>query len=378
MRSIRIDRGEFRKPEVNPQGFLIADGYATRAGIFEYQLPNGSVQRELRPYDEVFDSSSLKSLSNVLITKDHPPEMVSSANASKYNVGHTSGVEADGSFVKVELTITDESAIKAVQNKEKEELSCGYICDLEMSAGVFEGVRYDAIQRNIRYNHLALVSVGRAGPEARVRVDSKEGEVLSSYGKAIHVIKTDQKKGDPSMSMAKIKVDNVEYEVSEPLAPVLQSKMDALKASQNELDQLKGKFDAANLEIEKKNKEIEELKKSQHQKSDCLAESKARLVLEGQAKKILGEDAKLDELSDLEIKQKVISKLKPEMKVDSEAFKSEAYLDGFISALSEVAEDSALSEVILKNKQDSADDKGSFQDAREKYIQENHYSKKFK
>jgi hypothetical protein len=374
--SIRVDKGEFRQPQMNPQGFLIADGYATRAGIFEYLLPNGSVQRELRPYEEVFDSASLKSLSNVIVTNEHPPEMVSSANASKYNVGHTSEVEADGSYVKVGLTITDESAIKAVQNKDKQELSCGYICELELTPGEFEGVRYDAIQRNIRYNHLALVAFGRAGPEARVRIDSAEGEITSSYGKAVHIIKNDQKKGELSMPMAKIKVDNVEYEVSEALAPVLQNKVGALEASQKELDQLKGKCDAANLEIEQKNKEIEELKKSQHQKSDCLSVAKARLELEAKATKTLGEEANLDGLSDLEVKQKIILKINPEMKIDG---LSEAYLDGFISALSEATESgNPISEVLLKNKQDSANKQDSFQETRQKYIQENHYRNKFK
>ena len=52
MPSIRVDRGEFRQPQMNPQGFLIADGYATRAGIFEYLMPDGSIQREFRPYDD--------------------------------------------------------------------------------------------------------------------------------------------------------------------------------------------------------------------------------------------------------------------------------------------------------------------------------------
>lgn len=375
MPSIRVDKGEFRQPQMNPQGFLIADGYATRAGIFEYLMPDGSVQRELRPYEEVFDSASLKSLSNVIITNDHPPELVSSANASKYNVGHTSEVEADGSYVKVGLTIINEDAIKAVQSKEKQELSCGYVCDLELTPGDFEGTRYDAIQRNIRYNHLALVTYGRAGPEARVRIDSADGEVIPSYGQPIHVIKNDQKKGEPSMSMAKIKVDNVEYEVSEALGPVLQKKIDALESSQKELDQLKGKFDAANLEIEQKNKEIEELKKSQHQKADCLSVAKARLELEAKAKKTLGEEAKFDGLSDLEIKQKIMLKLKPEMKADG---LSEAYLDGFISALSEFVEPgNPISDAILKNKQDSAS-VDSFQEARKKFIEETHYKNKFK
>ena len=50
----------------------------------------------------------------------------------------------------------------------KKELSCGYRCRYEMTAGIFDGQRYDAIQRDIRGNHLALVDEGRMGKEVAV------------------------------------------------------------------------------------------------------------------------------------------------------------------------------------------------------------------
>lgn len=50
----------------------------------------------------------------------------------------------------------------------KREVSCGYRCSYEKRAGVFEGQRYDYVQRNIRGNHLALVDKGRMGPDVRV------------------------------------------------------------------------------------------------------------------------------------------------------------------------------------------------------------------
>lgn len=62
----------------------------------------------------------------------------------------------------------------------KKELSAGYRCMYEMASGVFNGMRYDAVQRNIRGNHLALVQEGRMGPDVAVldrltfTFDSKE------------------------------------------------------------------------------------------------------------------------------------------------------------------------------------------------------------
>lgn len=50
----------------------------------------------------------------------------------------------------------------------KRELSAGYRCRYEISSGVWNGQRYDAIQRDIRGNHLALVTEGRMGPDVAV------------------------------------------------------------------------------------------------------------------------------------------------------------------------------------------------------------------
>lgn len=50
----------------------------------------------------------------------------------------------------------------------KVELSCGYRCEYEFAPGVYNGVKYDAVQRNIRGNHLALVDEGRMGKTVAV------------------------------------------------------------------------------------------------------------------------------------------------------------------------------------------------------------------
>lgn len=50
----------------------------------------------------------------------------------------------------------------------KRELSAGYRCAYELVSGVWNGQHYDAIQRSIRGNHLALVDQGRMGPDVAV------------------------------------------------------------------------------------------------------------------------------------------------------------------------------------------------------------------
>lgn len=62
----------------------------------------------------------------------------------------------------------------------KKELSCGYRCTYDFSPGVWNGQRFDAVQRNIRGNHIALVERGRMGPEIAVldqfAMDAKDAQ----------------------------------------------------------------------------------------------------------------------------------------------------------------------------------------------------------
>lgn len=51
----------------------------------------------------------------------------------------------------------------------KRELSLGYFCNYEIVPGMFNGKHYDAIQRNLRPNHIALVDKGRSGSDVRVQ-----------------------------------------------------------------------------------------------------------------------------------------------------------------------------------------------------------------
>jgi hypothetical protein len=52
--------------------------------------------------------------------------------------------------------------------KGKEDLSCGYRCRYDWTPGVFKGQPYDCVQRDIRFNHLALVPTGRMGDDVSV------------------------------------------------------------------------------------------------------------------------------------------------------------------------------------------------------------------
>jgi hypothetical protein len=70
-------------------------------------------------------------------------------------------------YLKGNLKIFSEKLAKLIEDGKKE-LSIGYRCLYDIQNGVYNGKRYNAIQRNIRGNHLALVDEGRAGPDVSV------------------------------------------------------------------------------------------------------------------------------------------------------------------------------------------------------------------
>jgi len=176
MRVQRYDKAlPLREPVLLPNGFLRADGYLTRTGIFVYRDSNGRTVRELRTPDEVMSRETVDSFALVPVTNDHPPELLTADNAKQYAVGAVSEqVQPDGDKLRASLMITDAKTIEAVQ-KGKIELSCGYTADVVAEAGTWNGQRYDARQTNIRGNHVAIVDVGRAGPECALRMDAADG-----------------------------------------------------------------------------------------------------------------------------------------------------------------------------------------------------------
>ena len=122
----RLDVGKLGKAKRTPTGGLRVPANLTRVGVIEYVYPNGSVVRELRHPDEVFNMDSLATLAGAAVTDEHPPEMVSPENWREVSVGHVGeAVKADGSFVSAELSIEDAEMIAAIERGDRAEVSCG-------------------------------------------------------------------------------------------------------------------------------------------------------------------------------------------------------------------------------------------------------------
>ena len=168
--SITLDADD--KTYFTKEGYLIDHPILTSCGIFEYSNPDGSIRRELRLPEHVFNEKSLKTYKGKPIIITHEAGVVDKDNVADEQIGTIlSEGYRDGDDVRAEIVIHDTEEMKKSNLKE---LSLGYNLDLIEKPGEWEGEPYDAIQTNITINHLALVANARAGEQARLNIDGSD------------------------------------------------------------------------------------------------------------------------------------------------------------------------------------------------------------
>lgn len=177
-----VDTAKIGGTRKTGDGYLVADVLTARTGIQIYsgdelERPDLIVVKVYRPESEVFHKDSLASYAHKPVTNDHPDEAVSAGNWKDHAVGSVGDeIVRDGNFVRVPLIVMDAKAIQDVEGG-KRELSAGYSSEIVFGDGVTpDGDTYNAIQKNIRINHVAIVAAGRAGSKARI------GDGAKSWG----------------------------------------------------------------------------------------------------------------------------------------------------------------------------------------------------
>ena len=250
----RYDRGILQKDVfLTDEGFIKGRSIVTRCGVFLYKNADGTIRKELRHPDEVLQQESLDSIKMIPIVDDHPPEkIVTSENAKRLSIGYTGEcVEVDEPYIISNLVITDKGIVEKIKKKLKNELSLGYTVDLEESPGVYNGEPYDFIQKNIRYNHLALVDEARAGPQAKIVLDSND---------AILVTQKEAKLMASQKKLKKVKIDAQEYLMEDGTAEAVE-KMIAEKDHLLKMkDELEGKIEELENMLDKANAENDTLR----------------------------------------------------------------------------------------------------------------------
>jgi hypothetical protein len=311
--------------------------------------------------------------------------------------------------------VQDAGLIKAIEKGERRELSPGYVCHVEENPGSWNGERYDGIQRNIIYNHLAIgpAGWGRSGSEVSLKLDGGadfvgalqvhtdatalsdfvqdalslkglgmrdlasatgqdefmlaallEGfnggpiterdlagvaEFLGTPSRRLFELVPVANRGDGGTSRSKrqmetttIHIDGIAYQVPTAAAPHIEKAMaqrdENITKLQAKADTAEARADAA----EKAQKETQEKLDAAESPERLEGAVKARVFLEGKASAVLGAEAKLDGLSDRDIKLQCIIKQDPDFKADD---RSEDYINARFDLLKveEIKSDDAQS-----------------------------------
>lgn len=174
----RIERRDIGTLDVlnHGDGFLRARVRFARPGVFPYVFDDGTIAYEAKLPDEIFSLSTIDSAKRVPVTDGHPDSLVSSSNYADHVRGTLgdSIMVAEG-FLEAEETVFDAALIEKIKSGETAQVSIGFTCEQDNTAGEYNGTRYDSVQRNIRINHIAHVAQGRAGEDVRAYLDSQNG-----------------------------------------------------------------------------------------------------------------------------------------------------------------------------------------------------------
>jgi hypothetical protein len=172
------DKLSFDHPRKTQDGYMVVRARAARAGIYDYLGnevdPEGNTfaadqtVRVYRSEAEVFAQDSVASFLMKPVTNDHPSQPVTADNWRDFAKGVVGKALRDGEYLAFDIVLMDKATIADVEAG-KRELSNGYASLIEFTAGQTEdGQAYDAVQKQIRGNHVAVVDKGRAGPMCRI------------------------------------------------------------------------------------------------------------------------------------------------------------------------------------------------------------------
>ena len=204
-------------------------------------LESGKIYKLFRDPDELakaaptFNNLPLLSKHVPVDADDHRPDLV---------VGSTG---SDASFkppyLQTSLVVWARDAIDGIETQRQKELSSAYRYTAVMEPGEYNGEMYDGRMTNIIGNHVALVEVGRAGPDVVVGDSNPFEDTPMKFNKKQFDAKVKPLLAQDSaltferfVSLAKIGVDVVKPCLAQD-AKIEDAELEALVASASEIAQ---------------------------------------------------------------------------------------------------------------------------------------------
>lgn len=169
------------------QFWLIKDNPITKAGVFPYlgkqinpSLEPDKIYQVYRPQEEIKKAADTFKL--VPLVDNHTmlgPNFTPAEQKGVHGVLGENIKEKNGTLY-ADLKIFSEQLKKEIEEGKKE-LSLGYFCEYDLTPGQYNGMHYDAVQRQLQGNHIALVNKGRMGHTVRV-MDSMAFDAMDIVG----------------------------------------------------------------------------------------------------------------------------------------------------------------------------------------------------
>ena len=240
-----------------PEGYLICkDVPVARTGIQEYLGQELGITDKYDEYikiyreeDEVFSPEAIASFEGKPYTDEHPSDMVDINNISMHGKGHVQNVRrstTEPDLLLADIVVTDAQTISEIKNKVKREISCGYDC-------YYVPYKDGYKQVEIRGNHIALVSKGRAGSRVSIHDNNLERKKpMAKKNILAAMLKAFAKDAEPeevAEAMEAIKAKDADSEVEEKKEEVIEEKKEEKDA--DPLADLASRLDAMEAKLEK-------------------------------------------------------------------------------------------------------------------------------
>lgn len=148
----------------------------SKEGVFDYsgaqisdQLIPDKIYKVYRPAQELSTQECMESFKLIPWTDEHAMLGEYYTDPGYKGIEGVIGEEIyfEEGYLKGNIKVFTQKLANLIE-KGKKELSIGYNCVYDIVSGVFNGQKYDVIQRNIRGNHIALVNEGRSGSDVSV------------------------------------------------------------------------------------------------------------------------------------------------------------------------------------------------------------------
>ncbi len=169
------------------QFWLIKDNPITKAGVFPYlgkqispSLDPDRIYQVYRPPEEI--KKAVDTFKLVPLVDNHTmlgPDFTPAEQKGVHGVLGEDIKEKNGTLF-ADVKIFSEQLKREIQDGKKE-LSLGYFCKYDLTPGQYNGMHYDAVQRDLKGNHIALVDNGRMGHDVRV-MDAMAFDALDIVG----------------------------------------------------------------------------------------------------------------------------------------------------------------------------------------------------